>query len=185
MPHRLLNAALLIAIFASPRLGAPQAATSSVPAISGPKVLSATEASTFLPSAVYFRGQSASVQTRNSGGVQFSKDALLLVTLVDTSGYSNSLQQKYQAYLLTEVPIDISGHRLEPGAYGCGFVANDSFIVMDIGAHDLFSVHSTHDADIHRPTPLQVVTVPGDANKYRLYMGRNFVDFGPIRPGPQ
>ncbi len=144
--------------------------------VTGAKVLTAPEAAKFLPDAVFFRGQSASIQARNSGGVQFSKDALLLVTLVDTSGYSSAVQEKYQAYLITESPMSIEGHRLAPGAYGCGFLAADTFIVMDIGGHDLFTVRSSEDADLRRPTPLQVLASPAGAG-YRLYVGRKFVNF--------
>src|SRR5260370_42046395 len=143
-----------------------------------PKVLTASEAAKLLPDAVFFRGQSAPIQARNSGGVQFAKDAFLLVTLVDTAGYSSSVQEKYQAYLITETPINIEGHRLEPGAYGCGFLAANTFIVMDIGGHDLFSVRSAKDADLRRPTPLQVLPSPGCA-AYRLYVGRDSAHFSP------
>src|SRR5579859_4353048 len=83
----------------------------------GTRVLTAAEAVKFLPNTVFFRGQSAPIQARNSGGVQFAKDALLLITLVDTAGYSSSVQEKYQAYLITETPIVVEGHRLDPGAY--------------------------------------------------------------------
>ncbi len=141
-----------------------------------PKVLTAPEAAKFLPDAVFFRGQTAPIQARNAGGVQFAKDSLLLVVLVDTSGYSSSVQAKYQAYLITETAIDIEGHRLQPGAYGCGFIAGNNFIVMDIGGHDLFSVHSTTDPNLRRPTPLQVLAAPGSA-KYQLYFGREYVNF--------
>jgi hypothetical protein len=141
-----------------------------------PKVLTASEAGKLLPDAVFFRGQSAPIQARNSGGVQFAKDAFLLVTLVDTAGYSSSVQEKYQAYLITETPINIEGHRLEPGAYGCGFVSANAFVVMDIGSHDLFSVRSSKDAALRRPTPLQVLASPGGAG-YRLYVGRDYVNF--------
>jgi hypothetical protein len=144
--------------------------------VTGVKVLTAPEAAKFLPEAVFFRGQSASIQARNSGGVQFSKDALFLVSLVDTSGYSSAVQEKYQAYLITESPISIEGHRLAPGAYGCGFLAADTFIVMDIGGHDLFTVHSSEDAGLRRPTPLQVLASPAGGG-YRLYVGRKFVNF--------
>jgi len=109
--------------------------------------------------------------------VQFSKDALMLATLVDTSGYSSAIQEKYQAYLLTEAPLDFAGHRLPPGAYGCGFISGDNFVVMDIGGHDLFTVKSTHDASLHRPMPLQVLSSPTDSHRYRLYAGRAYAEF--------
>jgi len=142
----------------------------------GSKVLTATEAAKLLPGAVFFRGQSAPIQARNSGGVQFGKEAFLLISLVDTAGYSSSVQEKYQAYLITETAIDVENRRLEPGAYGCGFLSENKFVVMDIGGHDLFSVRSSRDADLRRPTPLQVLPSPGGGG-YRLYVGREFVNF--------
>ena len=88
-------------------------------------------------------------------------------------GIRASVQQKYQAYFITEAPIEINGHPLAPGAYGVGFVGSN-FGVMDIGAHDLFSVAATRDSELKRPTPLQVIA-DGAAGKYRLYEGREYV----------
>jgi hypothetical protein len=136
-------------------------------------VLNATEAGKILPSAVFYRGQSAQVQSRNSGGIKFSDGMLTLAVLVDTSGYSTAVQQKYQTYLITESAISINGHLLAPGAYGAGFVAGH-FGVMDIGNHDLFSVDASHDAELKRPTPLQVIA-DGTPGQYRLYQGRDYV----------
>ena len=106
-------------------------------------VLDAGEAAKIMPASVFFRGQSASIQGRNSGGVRFEDKSKMLVSLVDTSGYSSQVQEKYQAYLITESALNIEGHQLAPGAYGCGFISGDSFIVMDLGGHDLFTAHST------------------------------------------
>jgi hypothetical protein len=170
----LLFAIAVPALYASSQAGYPDKNASG--AAMEIKVLTAAEATKFLPNSVFFRGQSAPIQARNSGGVQFAKDALLLVTLVDTAGYSSSVQEKYQAYLITEAPIVVEGHRLDPGAYGCGFLAANAFVVMDIGGHDLFSVRSTRDADLRRPTPLQVLPSPSGVG-YRLYVGRDYVNF--------
>jgi len=175
MLRHVFSAALLAALALTAPCSIAQATSAE------PKVLNATEAGAILPPSVYFRGQSASIQARNSAGVRFSADALLLATLVDTSGYSSAVQQKYQAYLITESAIEIGGHRLPPGAYGFGFIANDTFLIMDIGGHDLFTAKSTHDAELRRPTPLQILASPG-AHKYRLYAGRNFVQFALAPP---
>ena len=88
-------------------------------AVTGARVLAASEAAKFLPDAVFFRGQSARPGCEIPEEFTVMKDELLLVTLVDTAGYSSSVQEKYQAYLITEIPIDVEGHRLEAGAYGC------------------------------------------------------------------
>jgi hypothetical protein len=50
------------------------------------------------------------------------------------------------------------------------------FVVLDIGAHDLFTTEAVGDPKFRRPTPLQVTE--GEApGKYRLYFGRNYVEF--------
>lgn len=139
-------------------------------------VLKAPDMANLMPATVFFRGQVASVQARNSGGVKLADGMLVLCALVDTSGYSTAVQQKYQGYFITEVALDLNGQALKPGAYGVGFVEGNKFLVMDLGAHDLLTADSTHDTELKRPTPLQILadTTP---NRYRLYINRNYVVF--------
>jgi hypothetical protein len=125
------------------------------------------------PDQVFFRGQVASAQMRNTGGVRFADDMFVLAALVDNSGYSTDIRQKYQAYFISEVPLDLGGKKLAPGAYGVGFVQG-KFLVMDLGAHDLLQADSARDTEIKRPLPLQVL---GSGGKYRLYAGRDYIEF--------
>ncbi len=160
-----------------------QAQQTASPAASQPQstaisILNATEAAAKLPSQVFFRGQSATVQMRNSSGLKLPDGMLVLSALVDTSGYSSSVQQRYQGYLITEVPLMIEGKKLVPGEYGIGFVQGNTFAVMDVGAHDLFTTQSTRDAELHRAMPLQILAAP-QPNQYRLYFGRSYVTFSP------
>ena len=151
------------------------AATMSVAALAqADSVLTAAETTKMLPASVWFKGQSATTQLRNSGGVKFADGMFVLATLVDTSGYSTDVQEKYQAYFISEVPIKIEGHDLAPGIYGVGFIAGDKFNVLDVGGHELFTVSSHKDAELKRPMPLKVVAAEGG---FRLYAGRNFVGF--------
>jgi hypothetical protein len=142
---------------------------------SGDTVLKPAETEKLLPSAVYYKAQSAPTQLRNSGGVKFADGYYLLATLVDTSGYSSDVAAKYQAYFINEVPIKIGGKNLPAGVYGIGFIGDNKFVVTDVGAHDVLAVTSTTDNDIKRPTPLQVQTNPGGG--FRLYEGRRYVVF--------
>ncbi|MGB8321405.1 MAG: hypothetical protein WCE52_00445 [Candidatus Acidiferrum sp.] len=130
-----------------------------------------------VPDKVFFRGQSAPVQMRNTGGVHFADDFYMLAMLVDNSGYSTGIREKYQAYLITEVPLEIAGQTLKPGAYGCGFLENNKFTVMDLGANDLFQATSIRDAEIKHPVPLQIVAASDAGGKYRFYHGRDYVEF--------
>jgi hypothetical protein len=127
------------------------------------------------PEKVFFRGQVAPVQMRNTGGIHFADDMYVLTGLVDNSGYSSDIRQKYQAYFISEVALEVGGQKLPAGAYGVGFLKDNKFVVMDLGAHDLFQIDSVRDADMKRPVPLQVVASPSGGS-YRLYAGRDYVE---------
>ena len=128
------------------------------------------------PEQVFFRGLVAPTQLRNTGGVHFADDLYVLAGLVDSSGYSTAIQEKYQGYLLSEVTLDFGSQALKPGAYGFGFLQGGKFLVMDLAANDVLQGTSQHDADLKRPIPLQV-TASSTAGNYRLYSGRNYVEF--------
>jgi hypothetical protein len=177
MRTRLLIATLLVtSLFAGTVDGQSKPSQVESTIASTATILNATEAQKIVPASVFFKGQTAPIQGRNSGGLRMADQKLVLVALVDNSGYSSQDQGRYQAYLLTEVPLDIDGHRLAPGAYGCGFTSEDIFVVMDVGGNELFLAHSKHDADIRRPMPLQIQAA-SESGFYRLYSGRNFVTF--------
>ena len=92
------------------------------------------------PETVFFRGQSAPVQMRNTGGVHFADDAYMLAGMVDNSGYSSGLRQKYQAYLLTEVPLQIGDQTVKPGAYGFGFLEGTMGLIVFRNDCGMFTV---------------------------------------------
>src|SRR5947208_4667264 len=127
------------------------------------------------PEHVCFRGQVAPAQLRNTGGVHFADDLYVLAGLVDSSGYSTAIKEKYQAYLLSEVNLEIGGQTLKPGAYGFGFVGG-KFILMDLAASNLIESAGQRDAEMKRPIPLQIVAA-STAGSYRLYVGRDYIEF--------
>lgn len=127
------------------------------------------------PEQVFFRGKVAPAQLRNTGGLHFADDLYVLAGLVDNSGYSTAIKEKYQAYLLTEVGLEIGGQIVKPGAYGFGFVSG-KFILMDLAANNLIETAGQRDAEMKRPVPLQVVA-SSNADSYRLYVGRDFIQF--------
>ena len=141
----------------------------------GDTVLKPADMQKLLPASVYYKGQSATTQLRNSGGVKFADGYFVLATMVDTSGYSSDAAAKYQAYFITEVPIKLGGQSLPPGVYGIGFIADDKLVVTDVGAHEIATVSTSTDEGLKRPTPLQVVADP--AGGFRLYSGRKYVVF--------
>jgi hypothetical protein len=141
----------------------------------GDKVLQPADTQKLLADTLWYKGQAAPAQKRNSGGVKFADGYYVLATLVDTSGYSSDVQAKYQAYFITEVAIKIGGHDLPAGIYGVGFIGDNKFVVTDVGAHDVFTVDSSNDDGMKRPRPLQVTENEGGG--FRLYAGRRYVTF--------
>jgi len=139
----------------------------------GNTVLQPADLEKLFPATVYYVGQSAPTQLRNSGGVKFGDGHYVLASLVDTSGYSTGIAAKYQGYLIAEVPLKIEGKLLPAGAYGFGFLDGDRFLVTDLGGHDVLTAHSAKDTDKARPRPLEVTDAPGGG--FRLYAGRSYV----------
>jgi hypothetical protein len=154
---------------------AVMAAPVSMKAQGSDTVLKPADTQKLLPAGVFYRGQSAPTQLRNSAGVKFADGFYVLVTLVDTSGYATDVQSKYQAWFVTEVPIKVGGQNLPAGVYGTGFVG-DKFVVTDVGGHDVLMVNSVEDAKLVRPMPLQVMA-DATGGGFRLYAGRKYVGF--------
>jgi hypothetical protein len=165
----------MTAFVAAAVMGLAVAAGPARAAAQGDTVLKAADVQKLLPDGVWYKGQSAPAQKRNSGGVKTADGYFVLATLVDNSGYASDVAAKYQAYFVTEIPIKIGGQSLAAGVYGVGFITDNKFVVTDIGAHDVFTVSSSTDDEMKRPVPLQVTTDPGGG--FRLYAGRRYVTF--------
>jgi hypothetical protein len=142
-----------------------------------PGILTRDQAGPLLPPSVFYRGQTAPIQARNSAGVKTADGKLVLTALVDTSGYASSIQQTYQGYLITEVTLKVGDKTLPPGAYGFGFVSGNRMVVMDLGANEVLATGTAPDGALARPNPLQILPDPSSKTTFRLYLGRNFVPF--------
>jgi hypothetical protein len=135
-------------------------------------LLSADEVKRMTPTEYFFRGQKAPVQVRNSTGVQLANGAVVMAALVDSSGYSTAIQQKYQGLLITEVKLNIGGADLPPGQYGFGFIADNKYVVMDVGNNDVLTTTYQTDQTLTRAVPLKLIEADGG---YRLYAGKKWV----------
>jgi hypothetical protein len=146
-------------------------AVAALVAQAGAQVLTGDQAKKLSPGNYYFAGQSAAVQARNTAGLKNSAGKVVLAGLVDTSGYSTAIQEKYQGFLITETKLTFDGATLDPGQYGFGF-KDGKFIVMNVASTELFSVASQSDDKVQHPVPLKIEK---DSDGYRLYAGRKYV----------
>ena len=124
-----------------------------------------------VPSEFFFRGQKAPTQLRNAAGFQTADGKVTFGSLVDASGYSSAIQQKYQGILVTESKLNIGGSDLAPGEYGFGF-AGGQFVVMNVASENVLSVPSQADAELKRAVPLKLIE---DGAGYKLYAGKKWV----------
>jgi hypothetical protein len=135
-------------------------------------MLSSDELKKAVPAEYFFRGQKAPVQVRNSVGFQLANGKMTLAALVDASGYSTAIQQKYQGMLITESKLNIGGSELAPGEYGFGFTADGKFLVMDVANNDVLSAASQTDSAVAHAVPLKLVE---DDGGYKLYAGKKWI----------
>jgi hypothetical protein len=135
-------------------------------------VLSVDETKKVTPTEYFYRGQKAPVQLRNAVGFQLADGKMTLASLVDASGYSTAIQQKYQGLLITETKLNIGGSSLGPGQYGFGFTAEGKFVVMDVANTDVLSAPYQTDSALQHAVPLKLVA---DGDGYKLYAGKKWI----------
>src|ERR1700758_147293 len=139
-------------------------------------VLNSDELKKAVPSEYFFRGQKAPVQLRNAVGFIRADGKMTLAALVDASGYSTAIQQKYQGMLITETKLEVGGSSLAPGQYGFGFTSDGKFVVMDVSNNDVLSASSQTDQALQHAVPLKLVQ---DDEGYKLYAGKKWVALKP------
>lgn len=139
-------------------------------------VLSSDELKKAVPTEYFFRGQKAPVQLRNAVGFQLADGKMMLAALVDASGYSTAIQQKYQGMLITETKLNVGGSSLPPGQYGFGFAADNKFVVMDVANSDVLSASYQTDQALQHAVPLKLVE---DGTGYKLYAGKKWIAVKP------
>jgi hypothetical protein len=135
-------------------------------------VLTSDELKKAVPTEYFFRGQKAPVQLRNAVGFQLADGKMILAALVDASGYSTAIQQKYQGMLITETKLNVGGSSLPPGQYGFGFTADNKFVVMDVANSDVLSASYQTDQALQHAVPLKLIE---DGAGYKLYAGKKWI----------
>ena len=169
----LVTGALLLVFFVVPNETGLVVLVALAVSQAGAQILTGDALKKVVPASYFFAGQSAPVQARNSVGMKTSAGKFVLAGLVDTSGYSTAIQEKYQGFLITETKLSFEGGTLEPGAYGFGF-KDGKFLVMNVAATDVLSVSSQTDEQIKHAVPLKLER---DGDGYRLYAGKKYVGF--------
>lgn len=124
------------------------------------------------PHDFFYAGRTAGVQMRNTAAAKSAAGKVAVAGLVDTSGYSSQVAEKFQGFLMSETPITLGGKKLGIGAYGIGLVGTE-LIVTDLSGATVLAVPVKTDAELKRPVPIKFALA---GNALRLYLGKKYLD---------
>lgn len=120
-------------------------------------------------------------EKRNSALVLTPSGARVITGLLDTSGYSSQVQEKYLGMLIVEGRLNVCGNQVAIGSYGFGLAKpqggaegqGSKFMLYNQAGERVAECPARWDAKLNTARPLQVITSGGSA---RLYLGRNWVE---------
>lgn len=134
-----------------------------------------------LPKDFYLEGNAIPTQKRNAALLKTGEGARVLFALIDTTGYSSQIQQKYIGMIITEASVSVCGESLDVGSYGFGLQKPDAssdedadFFVYDQAGTKVMECVAEKDSEVKQPKPLQVMLGAGQPAK--LYLGRYWLE---------
>jgi hypothetical protein len=123
----------------------------------------------------YLEGNSIPTEKRNAALIKTSAGARAEFALLDTSGYSSQVQEKYAGMIISEGDLSVCGVKLGVGSFGFGTkmpkppsTGSATVFFYDQAGKKLGECTADRDSQLKAPRPLQVVVSGGKA---RLYLG--------------
>jgi methionine-rich copper-binding protein CopC len=128
-----------------------------------------------VPADFYLEANRIPVEKRNAAVLSNAAGKQVIVGLLDTTGYSSQIKEKYQGMLITETKFTVCGSALGVGSYGFGLErpaatsnADATFRVYDQAGEKLAECSAKKDDSIKQPRPLAVATAKGGPAKLEL-----------------
>ncbi len=127
----------------------------------------------------YLEGNAIPTQKRNTVILKGVDGKRMVFGLLDTSGYTAEIQQKYAGMLIVERKVMVGGAAVGAGAYGFGLQkptpaeGPGKLVVYDVAGGKVAETATQYDAKLAQPVPLQVTTEGGQT---KLYLGRYSVE---------
>jgi len=134
-----------------------------------------------IPNDFYLEGNRIPVEKRNAVLLKTPKGARLVLALIDTTGYSAQIKQKYIGMVIAEGAVSVCSIPLNVGSYGFGLEkppatsSEDSkFHLYNQAGETVGECAAKKDAAVKEPKPLNVV-LSKEAGA-RLFLGRYFLE---------
>jgi len=135
-----------------------------------------------VPTDFYLVGEHIPVEKRNAVVLKSAAGKRVVMAIIDTSGYSSQIQQKYAGMLITETKLNVCGSTIGVGSYGFGLEhpaapsnADALFRIYDQAGDKVAGCGAKKDDSVKQPRPLAVVTDKSGTAK--LYLGRYVIEF--------
>lgn len=134
-----------------------------------------------MPKDFYLEGDAIPTEKRNAVMLKSSSAPRVLFALIDTTGYSSQIKQKYIGMAITEGRVSVCGTSVDVGSYGFGLdkpAANSKddakFHLYNQAGTEVASCAAPRDASIKVAKPLQVTV--GKEGSAWLVLGRYKVE---------
>jgi hypothetical protein len=129
-----------------------------------------------IPNDFYLEGNRIPVEKRNAALLKTPSGARLVLALIDTTGYSSQIRQKYIGMVITEGNVSICSVALVVGSYGFGLekpapTSNEDakFFLYNQAGEKVGECGAKKDNAVKQPKQLNV-------SGARLYLGRYYLE---------
>ena len=130
-----------------------------------------------IPNDFYLEGNRIPVEKRNAVLLKTPAGARLVLALIDTTGYSSQIKQKYIGMVITEGTVSVCNVPLNVGSYGFGLAKpaatsseDAKFYLYNQAGETVGECGAKKDSAVKQPKPLNIV-LSKEAGA-RLYLGR-------------
>jgi hypothetical protein len=136
-----------------------------------------------MPKDFYVEGNSIPTEKRNAAMLKNANGRQTIFAILDTSGYSSAVQEKYKGMLISAAHVTVCGHGVSIGSYAFGLknpegaqgesAKSIQFILYNQGGDKLWDCAAERDEALKQPTPLEAVS---KADAVRIYFGRHWIE---------
>lgn len=132
-----------------------------------------------MPKDFYLEGNAIPTEKRNAVMLKTPAGKRAVLALIDTTGYSSQIKQKYIGMVIAEGAFSMCGQQVTIGSYGFGLDkpasasdADATFHLYNQAGDKLFDCAAKKDTTAKQAQPLQVTTSGGT----KLFLGKYYLD---------
>jgi len=132
-----------------------------------------------VPKDFYLEGNAIPTEKRNAVLLKTKEGKRVVLALIDTTGYSSQIRQKYIGMVIAEGTFSVCGQQVTVGSYGFGLDkpappsdADATFHLYNQAGDKLFDCAAKKDTAAKQAVPLQVTTTGGA----KLMLGKYWLD---------